>query len=479
MFSSLKNIADYVTDPDFLGGVATGVIETTDKGEERRNKTLDQLRTYGLEKTNRLEQEYINDLDNNEEQVKLLAANLAPEGIPANSPEVLSAAQYLIKTKTLAGAQAESKRLYDQHKRFGISQLSEVGAEAANDGVNLTFRNIAGKLTRAPAPVNLINSGVPIKPTFLDRVFGGDTVEEEAQKSIANIQSIVPDLDVLPIIASTGYDADLIIRADMPVKDEIIRMKDKMKEAESANADDKKIQLIKNKIELLETAEIRERISGAKEFSPSESRTAKNTFTSDIGERYNLETKGDIIGGIAVMSFVEQTKNTILGMRISNRMTTDISDIRLSGNANVANELGKLNVAILTNRDYKIIEDPEYGIKSIELVDKKLFDDFDDDLDDDLDDDTTLFPSSGENEGGGNASAYLPDNSKLANKKSTGVTVNTPEVTAAVDVFKKLPPNIGGLKRNEARRAIKKAIQDANPGMTGIEAMKHAQVLLK
>ena len=103
---SLKNIADYVTDPTFLAGVATGVTETIDKGEERRSKTLDQLRTYGLEKTNRIEQEYINDLDANEAQVKSLAASLTPDGVSANSPEVLSAAQYLIVTKTLAGVQA-------------------------------------------------------------------------------------------------------------------------------------------------------------------------------------------------------------------------------------------------------------------------------------------------------------------------------------------------------------------------------------
>ena len=55
MFGGLRNIADYLTDPEFLAGVATGVTETIDKGEERRNKTLDQLRTYGLEKTNRIE----------------------------------------------------------------------------------------------------------------------------------------------------------------------------------------------------------------------------------------------------------------------------------------------------------------------------------------------------------------------------------------------------------------------------------------
>ena len=46
----LADIADFITDEDFLAGVATGVSETIDKGEARRDKTLDRLQTYGLEK---------------------------------------------------------------------------------------------------------------------------------------------------------------------------------------------------------------------------------------------------------------------------------------------------------------------------------------------------------------------------------------------------------------------------------------------
>jgi len=474
----LKNLVDYITDPDFLGGVATGITETIDKGEDRRNKTLDQLRTYGLEKTNRIEKEYFNDLDANEEQVKQLAAQLTPAGVSANSPEVLTAAQYLISTKTLSGAQAEAQRLYDQNKRYGTNQLDEIGVDAKDNGINLSFRDIAGGITRRPSPVNLMDSGVPTKPTFLERVFGGPTVEEEAQKSISNIESAVPDLDVLPIIAASGYDADLIIRSDMPIKDEIIRMKDKLKEAE-VTKDKAKVQRIKDKIDLLNTAEIRERIASSKEYTPSEFRTAKNTFVSDIGERFNLDVKGDIIGGIAVMSFAKQTKNTILGMKIATRMSGDISDIRLSGNPNVANELRKLNIAIVTNRDYKIKIDKEYGVKTIELVDNKMFADFnDDDNDEDEANNASIEGNNPDDDVTGSTAAAYTNGQTIANTRTTGLKSDTPEIAAAVNTFLNLPPSVGGLDRNKVRRAVQAAIIAANPGVKPSEAMAETRRLL-
>ena len=53
----LSNLFDFISDPDFLGGVAEGATKELTKQEDRRQKTLDELRVYGLEKTNRLEKE--------------------------------------------------------------------------------------------------------------------------------------------------------------------------------------------------------------------------------------------------------------------------------------------------------------------------------------------------------------------------------------------------------------------------------------
>lgn len=479
----LADIADFITDEDFLAGVATGVSETIDKGEARREKALDRLQTYGLEKSNRIEQEYLNDLDANEEQVKQLAAKLTPEGVSANSQDVLAAAQYLIQTRTLAGAQAEADRLYAQYKRFGISQLKEINTQAVNDGVNLSFRGLAGGITRRPAPVDLTSSGFEVAPTFLDRVFGGQTVEEEAQRSIDNLQSAIPDQEVLPIIASTGYDADLIIRPDMPVKDEIIRMKDLLKVAQSNN-NTEKMDLIKDKIEVLETAEIRERIAGAKGFSTSERRVTTNYFISTISGHYNLEIKKDILSTDGVRTFAETSEATKEASKFARVAANDMSRIRQSGNADYNGELLKLEGAVFANRAYEVVEG-EYGILSIRLLEEgnKLFKNLNFDGGADSDDGSILDNGSDDNtttQDRGSAEDYLPEDSDatIADNQTTGINVTTEEITKAVDNFRNLPPNASGLDKNRARREVQEAILAANPNMPPTEAMAQARKLL-
>ena len=485
---SLKNIADYVTDPTFLAGVATGVTETIDKGEERRSKTLDQLRTYGLEKTNRIEQEYINDLDANEAQVKSLAASLTPDGVSANSPEVLSAAQYLIETKTLAGAQAEAERLYNQNKRFGISQLSEINATAAANGTNLSFRNIASGITRKPAPVNLTDSGIPVKPTFLDRVFGGPTVEEEAQISIASLQTVMDDPDeALPFIASTGYDADLIIRTDDPFRVEVKRfqglMKDAVAQTETPDdlSKDQKIQHIASKIAILQREDARKQTGEAKEFSRTDFNGYANMITSAVASTYGLQTTGNVLTGerITIDSTIEGAFE--LEQSITNAVAT-LARVQKSGNDEIMQEINFLIQSFLENKSYgtsgKLVaigteqtgfEKEDFGILTLgradgNILDKELFKKLTKTKNEN---DTPLLSSTGENESddGSDASAYVPPGSTINNQTSTTIDITSKSVTDAVAAFKNLPPNIGGLKRNEARRAVLKAIKDANPGI--------------
>tara|TARA_R110002020_G_scaffold283122_2_gene498828 strand:+ start:2897 stop:4339 length:1443 start_codon:yes stop_codon:yes gene_type:complete len=476
----LADIADFITDEDFLAGVATGVSETIDKGEARRDKTLDRLQTYGLEKSNRLEQEYINDLDANEAQVKALAANLADDEFSANSQAVLAAAQYLIQTKTLPGAIAEAKRLYEQQKKYGISQVKEVGANAANEGVSLSFRNIATGFTRKPAPVNLSGSGIETRPTFLDRVFGGPTVEEEAQTSIENLTSGVPDLDPLPIIASTGYNADMIIRPDMPIKDEIVRFKLLAKAAQDAG-NNEDLQEIKAKIEVLKLGEIRQGIAEAAKkgpFTVSESIRTTNAFVLQVTKVYNLTLKQEILGsGLdPLMSFEEASDAATEADMVTKKMSRDLSDVRLSGNANFTGELHKLQQAIFYNLDYTITEDI-YGRKSIQLAEEggpKLFKKLtvavnDADADDDTDTDDT--------DDDANASAYS-GSGNTSSQTVTTIILDTPQILAAVDAFKNLPDVATAPDKNKARINLQRAIMAANTGMNARVAMDKARELL-
>jgi len=501
MFAGLKNIADYITDPDFVAGIARGVTETIDKGEDRRNKTLDQLRTYGLEKTNRIEQEYINDLDANEAQVKSLAASLTPDGVSANSQEVLSAAQYLIETKTLAGAQAEAKRLYDQNKRFGISQLSEINATAAANGTNLSFRNIAGGITRKPTPVNLTDSGIPVKPTFLDRVFGGPTVEDEAQQSIAALETVMDDPDeALPFIASTGYDADLIIRTDDPFRVEVKRfqglMKDAVAQTETPNefSQDPKIQHIASKIAILQREDTRKQTGEAKEFSGADFDRYANMITSAVASTYKLQTTGSTMLGDRIR--IEDTIDGAFELQMEiNKAVTILAKMQNSGNDEMMQEAGFLIQSFLENKGYEIsdklvaigteqtgFEEEDFGILTFDrsdgnILDAELFKTL---TKKKVSDDTSDDESNDDDEDGGNSgdvSAYLPNNSVVVTTKTTGtLNLNTPDIQAAVAAFRK---TTGGLSRNKARRAVQNAIRDANPGMKGNEAMVHAGVLLK
>ena len=79
---------------------------------------------------------------------------------------------------------------------------------------------------------------------------------------------------------------------------------------------------------------------------------------------------------------------------------------------------------------------------------------------------------------GSDASAYLPPGGTISNKKSTTLDTTAKIVTDSVAAFKNLPPSVGGLKRNEARRAVVKAIIAANPGTDAKKAREQADILL-
>lgn len=496
--SFLSNIADFITDEDFLAGVATGVSETIDKGEARREKALDRLQTYGLEKSNRLEQEYMDDLDTNAEQVKLLAAKLATPDNPANSQEVLSAAQYLIQNFTLAGGQAEADRLRQQYLKFNLNPLVEIGQTANDNGVTLSVRDIASGLTRRPAPVNLSQSGFSVKPTFLDRVFGGPTVEEEAQQSLDALQSYLPQEDVIPVIAQTGYDADLIIRDGVPVPQEINRFKELMADAQ-ASRDVPKQKLIASKILTLEEDEIMKRRGAAKEFTDTQFNRTNGNVVETIGNIYELNTKGNLLLGERV-TFEQSNEATKEAVQFASKATVDLSDIQKSGNSNMSSERERITTAILTNRAYRVVEKEivvgvddinqetrTYGILTIELLDTSLFKNeyFTTYLSDRQGDGAILSDTDGADQSeidagatGGSVVSYLPDGSTIADGSTTGVNLTTKDITDAVAAFKNLPTGADAPDKAAARQALQRAIRAANPGMKPQEVSKHVNILL-
>ena len=112
MLRSLGKIADMLTDEEVLGGIATGINEQIDYSQKRADKAEERLNDWAMNRAEREANRYADELKENEDQVKVLAAKLADEDFASNSKEVLSAAQYLIQNYGLAGAQDEACLLY-------------------------------------------------------------------------------------------------------------------------------------------------------------------------------------------------------------------------------------------------------------------------------------------------------------------------------------------------------------------------------
>ena len=346
-----SNLMDYLEDPGFQKGLFEGVSKEVSRQEERREKDRTDLRAYALEKTNRLENEYIKDLDANEEQVKLLAAQLVPigSGLNANSQEVLSAAQYLIQSNTLAGAQNIAKDLYAENKRFGSNQLTSIGNATVQGDGSLSFRGLAGNITRKPAPVNLSAAGVNPRGTFIDALIDRGSVEEEVQKSVDAITTLMPDSNPAVVINDIGFNPNLLIRPDSSVGEELLRFKQKLMPEAQAENNTNDVNIIKSKIELLESAERNQRISTAKIFSMSELNQTARFVATTIGAKYDLKINTEILGGMGAPNYEEQNEATTEADQLAKQVARDLSRIRKSGNKDYLEELGKIELAIDKN----------------------------------------------------------------------------------------------------------------------------------
>lgn len=494
----LSNLFDFISDPDFLGGVAEGATKELTRQEDRRQKTLDELRVYGLEKTNRLEKEYNNDVDSSEESIALIATQITPPGGNYKSQEVLAGTKYLVDTLGVPRAQAIAKELAAQRDTYNINPLVEIGNAELQGGGNLTLRDIGASTVRKPTKVNLKNSGIAVTPTALETLFGGPSVEEEAQAAIESLQSNIPDVDVKQIVTASGVDVDLLINGSNTTKQEIARFKNLnlIESKKPGGGDSMKIANINAKIDSLETAKRNEEIGAAKPSSDVELFRNTSNYVQYMGEIFNLETKGEIISGQGPSyTFAQVTDITREALEKARKMAIDYSDIAASGNIELTMERSKLDAAITANRAYKIVVD-EYGRKSIELLNDgtKLISGINVE---DGEDNPVLNPPS-INSSGGSAAAYLPTSlgatvvanasnaqagpliSSAANASTsppnTGFNLTDQSILDAVNNFKNRNNNSPSSAVLRAKVAV--AIKNANSGMTYGQALKEARKLL-
>ncbi len=471
VLKALTSIADMLTDEEVLGGIATGVSEQIDYSQKRADKAEERLNDWAMNRAEREANRYADELKENEDQVKVLAAKLSDEDFASNSKEVLSAAQYLIQNYGLAGAQDEATRLYKEKQEYGTNPLKTLAVNAGNDASQFTFSKIAAGLTARPSKINLAESGIKIRQSFTDKLFGNDYTED-IQASLDAASAGLPAEETLPNLAKTGYDAELIIRADKDIGSEIARFKKLNAETQKRYADglfsdpkDKaRMDLIKGKIELLKREKIYKNIGAAASLSSAEYNRLGNLLIKEIGVTYGLDIKGDVLSG-DLISFEQSNENTEAAMLFVTRAKDDLNAISESGNPYIIGEMAKLNAAIAQNRDYEI-ETDEYGVKSIKLIEDKrpLLSGFSTSpADSVIPDDPPVDNSPG------NSSAYTdpPD------------TTSNPTIDAAVAGYKNLPANATSPDKIKARRAIQDAVVAAFPNLSPTAVADKVNALLK
>ena len=469
MFKALSDIADMLTDEEVLGGIATGVSEQIDYSQKRADKAEERLNDWAMNRAEREADRYRDELEENKEQVKILAAKLADDQYSSNSKEVLSAAQYLIQNYGLAGAQDEATKLYKEKNEYGTNPLKTLAVNAGSDASKFTFSSIASNLTARPAKIDLSKSGIKVRQSFMDKLFGNDYTED-IQASLDAASAGLPAEEALPNLAKTGYDAELIIRADKDIGSEIARFKKLNAETQQrytilpTSEDKARMDLIKGKIELLKREKIYENIGKATSLSSSEYNRLGNLLIKEIGVTYGLDIKGDVLSG-DLISFEQSNENTEAAMLFVTRARDDLNAIKESGNAYIIGELSKLNAAIAQNRDYEIVTD-EHGVKSIKLVD----------------DDRVLLSGFSTNP----VDSVIPEDPPADNLPgNSGAYTNPPDTTsnptidAAVAAFKNLPADPTKLDKIKARRAVQDAVRAAFPGINPNDLYNKVEALLK
>ena len=467
VLKALTSIADFLTDEETVGGIATGITEQMDYSDKRADKAEERLNDWAMNRAEREANRYRDELKENEDEVRRLTAKLADEEFSANSKEVLSAAQYLIQNYGLAGAQDEATRLYKEKTEYGTNPLKTLAVNAGNDASQFTFSKIAAGLTARPSKINLAESGIKIRQSFTDKLFGNDYTED-IQASLDAAAAGLPAEEALPNLAKTGYDAELIIRADKEIGAEIARFKKLNAETQRTDPTNQgRMDLIKGKIELLKREKIYKNIGAATSLSSAEYNRLGNLLISEIGTTYGLKIKGDVLSG-DLIGFEQSNENTQAAMAFVTRAKDDLNAIKESGNPYIIGEMTKLNAAIAQNRDYEIVTD-DFGVKSIKLVeeDQPLLSGFSTDPDDTVipDDPPPIVPPPPANSG-----AYT---------NPPSVTSSNATIDAAVAAFKNLPNQPTKLDKIKARRAVQDAVIAAFPGLNTTQVAAKVDALLK
>lgn len=208
----LGNLINYVSDENFMGGVAGGFGKETARQQERQDRDISSVREFAMRESARISQQNDSDLDDADDMVKQIAGLVAGDK-SATSQEALEAAYFLIDTEGVSGALDMAKNLQSQYQTYRRDPLGVLGLESrdATSTTPLTSRGIASSFTKLRSIPSVKDSGIPIQKTAMDVIFNTPGPEETIQKSVESIYGTDQSIDLPTALQGKKVDSGLIL----------------------------------------------------------------------------------------------------------------------------------------------------------------------------------------------------------------------------------------------------------------------------
>ena len=262
-----KNLLNFISDEDFLAGVATGAQKEMEKQEDRRQDDIRTLRNFGLQNGLRIRAENDESLKESREAIEQLSSLVAGKR-NVNDVAVRETAVYMLdKFGSVPAALEAASALNTQYKTFGRDPIASLGftdstIPARQDGATPTYSELAQKYTKlkpmpdlSAAQIDSVN-----EMTALDRIFSRKGIVETAQESVSAALGEDPTQTQRAFKPLEGFELDEEMILGDNLNGELLRMHslktslDSIPEAKRADNHEEKMIAIANNINMLSMA---------------------------------------------------------------------------------------------------------------------------------------------------------------------------------------------------------------------------------
>jgi len=315
------NLGNLLSDEDFWGGVASGVEETIDIQEARKNKEIDRFADWNLKTGLMRQEENYEAIAENDKIVQQIAGQLAGSG-SSRSKEAKEATLFLINKYGINQAASRAKDLAKQYDTYGREPVAWLGLDTRSGDEVITTKDIARTFTKLRPMPSLKDSGLPTSGNVLDKIFDRDSAADMAAQQTSGMFDVGDQTDDL-FTPVSGEDPSKQMILGSNFKDELRRMNglnvilSKTPEAEQDETWRNEVKLVANNIDILKEAD---------KLSKTPSLITEGqaqTFMGRVG--------GNLLGAAGLKG-----EFNVAGSYISNGAQADISRITLEATAKYA-----------------------------------------------------------------------------------------------------------------------------------------------